>query len=83
MKEKAMNLKLIVRPIVGCLTHSHFWEGPCRAGHKEDMTVEAETKAADKAFADARETLKGVSDKISLLPAIDARYDEKFVVGED
>lgn len=83
MKEKAMNLKLIVRPIVGCLTHSHFREGPCRAGHKEDMTVEAETKAADKAFADARETLKGVSDKISLLPAIDARYDEKFVVGED
>ena len=83
MKEKAMNLKLVVRPIVGCLTHSHFWEGPCRAGHKENMTLEAETKAADKAFADAQETLRGVSDKITLLPAVDARYDEKFVVGED
>ncbi len=83
MKEKAMDLKLVVRPIVGCLTHSHFWEGPCRAGHKENMTLEAETKAADKAFADAQETLKGVSDKITLLPAVDARYDEKFVVGED
>lgn len=83
MKEKAMNLKLVVRPIVGCLTHSHFWEGPCRAGHKENMTLEAETKAADKAFADAQEILKGVSDKITLLPAVDARYDEKFVVGED
>lgn len=83
MKEKAMDLKLVVRPIVGCLTHSHFWEGPCRAGHKENMTLEAETKAADKAFADAQETLRGVSDKITLLPAVDARYDEKFVVGED
>lgn len=83
MKEKAMDLKLVVRPIVGCLTHSHFWEGPCRAGHKENMTLEAETKAADKAFANAQETLRGVSDKITLLPAVDARYDEKFVVGED
>lgn len=80
MKQKAMDTKLIARPIVGCLTHSHFWEGPCRAGRREDMTQEAETKAADKAFAAARETLKGVSDKIELLPAIDARYDEKFVV---
>ena len=83
MKQKAMDLKLVVRPIVGCLTHSHFWEGPCRAGHREDMTVEAETKAADKAFEAAKETLKGVSDKIELLRPIDARYDEKFVVGQD
>ena len=48
MKQKAMELKLVVRPIVGCLTHSHFWEGPCRAGHLEDMTPEAEKKAADR-----------------------------------
>ena len=48
MKQKAMDMKLVVKPLVGCLTHTHFWEGPCRAGHKEDMTVEAETKAADE-----------------------------------
>lgn len=47
MKQKAMEMKLVVRPLVGCLTHTHFWEGPCRAGRYEDMTVEAETKAAD------------------------------------
>lgn len=83
MKELAMKTKLIVRPVVGCLTHSHFWEGPCRAGRKEDMTAEAEKKAADAAFEAAKEVLKGVSDKIELLPAIDARYDEKFVVKND
>lgn len=78
-----MELKLVVRPIVGCLTHSHFWEGPCRAGYKKDMTPEAEKAAADKAFANAVETLKGATNEIAFLDAVDARYDEKFVVGRD
>jgi len=80
MKEKAMNVKLVVRPIVGCLTHSHFWEGPCRAGYAKDMTPEAEAAAADKAFHDAVEMLKGATAEIDMLPAVDARYDEKFLV---
>lgn len=83
MKEKAMNVKLVVRPIVGCLTHSHFWEGPCRAGYKEDMTTEAENAAADTAFKTAKEKLKDLTDEVALLEAVDARYDEKFVVGRD
>ena len=83
MKERAIDLKLVVRPIVGCLTHSHFWEGPCRAGYKEDMTPEAEAKAADAAFIAAKETLKKATPEIEFLEPIDARYDEKFVVGRD
>lgn len=83
MKELAMNTKLIVRPIVGCLTHSHFWEGPCRAGYKEDMTVEAESAAADKAFEEAKKVLEQATEEIQFLEAVDARYDEKFVVGRD
>ena len=83
MKQKAMETKLIVRPIVGCLTHSHFWEGPCRAGKKEHMTAEAEKAAADKGFASAVKKLEEATDEIEFLSAVDARYDEKFVVGED
>lgn len=83
MKQKAMDLKLVARPIVGCLTHSHFWEGPCRAGLKEDMTPEAEARFADAAFEAAKATLSQATDEIEFLPAVDARYDEKFVVGED
>lgn len=78
--KKAMDTKLVVRPIIGCLTHTHFWEGPCRAGHREDMTPEAETAAADKAYKDAVELLKGATDEIDFLPAVDARYNETFVV---
>lgn len=83
MKDLAMNTKLIVRPIVGCLTHSHFWEGPCRAGYKEDMTVEAESAAADQAFEAAKKVLEGATEEIHFLEAVDARYDEKFIVGRD
>ena len=56
--KKAMEQKLVVRPIVGCLTHSHFWEGPCRAGYAKDMTPEAENAAATAAFEAAKEELK-------------------------
>ena len=81
--KKAMETKLVVRPIVGCLTHSHFWEGPCRAGKRENMTNEAETAFAAKAFAAAKDKLSTLTPEVELLPAIDARYDEHFVVGED
>lgn len=75
-----MNLKLVVRPIVGCLTHTHFWEGPCRAGYAEDMTPEAETRAANEAFEAAKAVLRQATPEITMLPAIDARYNETFVV---
>lgn len=79
---KGLDVKLVVRPIVGCLTHSHFWEGPCRAGKKEDMSLEAETKLADASFNEAIKLLDGITDEITLLPPLDIRYDEKFVVEE-
>ncbi len=83
MKEKAMNLKLVVRPIVGCLTHTHFWEGPCRAGYAKDMTPEAEDAAATAAFEAAKQLLQQATPEIEMLPAIDARYNESFVVNRD
>ncbi|MBR1913527.1 MAG: hypothetical protein IJ827_01720, partial [Lachnospiraceae bacterium] len=83
MKKPAMEEKLVVRPIVGCLIHTHFWEGPCRAGHAEDMTKEAEAAAADKYFAQMAEELKKVTPEAELMPMVDARYTEKFVVSEE
>ena len=83
MKQKAMDMKLVVKPLVGCLTDTHFWEGPCRAGHKEDMTVEAETKAADEAFKNSVKGLKGVIDEVEFTEPVDVRYNESFVVDKD
>ena len=83
MKELAMKTKLVVRPIVGCLTHTHFWEGPCRAGYAKDMTPEAEARAAEAAFEAAKHTLLQATPEIEMLPAIDARYNETFVVSRE
>lgn len=83
MKKKAMDEKLVMRPIVGCLVHSHFWEGPCRAGHPENMTKEAEAKAADEYFAARKKELEDLTDEVELLPMLDVRYEEKFVVDKE
>ena len=83
MKQKAMDVKLVVRPLIGCLTHTHFWEGPCRAGRKEDMTVEAETKAADETFKSSVEALKDVISEVEFKEALDVRYNESFVVEKE
>ena len=83
MKQKAMDVKLVVRPLIGCLTHTHFWEGPCRAGRKEDMTVEAETKVADETFKSSVEALKDVISEVEFKEALDVRYNESFVVEKE
>ncbi len=80
MKSKGKDVKLVVRPIIGCLTHTHFWEGPCRAGYRKDMTPEAEKAAADRAFEEALKVLGGATSEMTLLDAVDARYNETFVV---
>ena len=77
------SVKLVVRPLIGCLTHTHFWEGPCRAGRKEDMTVEAETKVADETFKSSVEALKDVISEVEFKEALDVRYNESFVVEKE
>lgn len=83
MIKSALETKLVVRPLIGRLMHTHFWEGPCRAGIPEEMTVEKETEAADKGFAEAVKILKQVTEEITFLEPIDVRYTENFVVNEE
>lgn len=78
--KKAIEEKLVIRPLIGCLVHTHFWEGPCRAGYAENMTNEAESAAADKLFESAKQQLAGITAKVEQLPALDVRYFEDFIV---
>ncbi len=80
MKELAMNTKLIIRPIVGSLTHSHFWEGPCRAGRYEDMQPDIELANAIKDFERLDRALReSITHDVTLLDTIHAVYREDFI----
>lgn len=50
MIKKAMETKLNIKPVMGILVHSDFWEGPCRAGIKEEMMPDVEMENAQKRF---------------------------------
>jgi hypothetical protein len=51
MVNSALSVRLNVKPMAGYLIHTGFWEGPCRAGKREDLDPEAEKRAASKHFA--------------------------------
>lgn len=80
--EKAIDCKLNVKPLLGILVHSDYWEGPCRAGRKEDLQHDAEMAAAQAKFARVREQLAGLAPQIHLLEPTFVPYDESFVVSE-
>lgn len=83
MKKLAKETKLIVRPVVGTLTHSHFWEGPCRAGRYEDMQPEREREDAKSLFSYCMGKLKCLTDEVTLLEAVHAVYQEDFIVPKE
>ncbi len=84
MKKLAMDEKLVMRPIVGCLVHSHFWEGPCRAGHKEDMTHEAGWNFGAEGDMEYDAIKKFIGIRYLLMPYIysmaAAVYHENFTI---
>lgn len=82
MIEKAIKCKLNVKPVVGFLVHTKFWEGPCRAGKKEDMTPEAELKAAKEAFEIVKKDLEQVIPQVNILEPLMIPYIETLVVDD-
>lgn len=85
MIQKAMNVKLNVKPLMGILVHSDFWEGPCRGGVKEEMTPEAEMRRARELFETYQERLHKISmenSDICMMKPVFVPYNESFVVDE-
>lgn len=73
-----------IRPLVGFLQHSAFWEGPCRAGKKENLMPEAEKAWAKENFPKFIDRLKGVNaDEIEILEPIAVPYLENLTVPQE
>lgn len=82
MIHKAMDVKLVVKPLMGILVHTHFWEGPCRAGIRENMEPEAEMRIAREKFEKCKQLLVGLDPEVELLEPVLVPYYQSFVVDE-
>lgn len=83
MVKSAMEVKLNVKPLMGYMSHTEFWEGPCRGGIREEMTPEAERKKGKEFFAMFKEALAQVDPRINLLEPLLVNYNEDFIVSDE
>ncbi len=83
MVKSAMTCKLNVKPIMGYLMHSDFWEGPCRAGIREEMTPEAEKERGQLIFDRYKEMMGNLPEEINLMEPVLASYLEDFIMPEE
>ena len=83
MINKATDVKLNIKPLMGYMSHTEFWEGPCRGGIREEMTPEAEIAKGLKYFEMYKEALKSVTPNINILEPVFVNYNEDFVVNQD
>ena len=83
MIKKAMDVKLNLKPLMGVLVHSDFWEGPCRGGIKEEMMPEAEMKRAKANFEKCKKVLEYLDPEVNILEPVFVPYYEKFVVADE
>lgn len=80
MIRRAMDCRLNVKPLMGILVHTDFWEGPCRAGIKEDMLPDAERRIAREKYEKCKEVLKELIPEVNVLDPVFVPYVESFVV---
>ena len=80
----AMKSQLTIKPLVGFLMHSDFWEGPCRAGKREDLSPEAERRQAAVKFEEyQRELQQDMIPQVNLLEPLMVPYLENLIVEEN
>lgn len=78
-----MNVTLNIKPLMGYMSHTEFWEGPCRGGIREEMTPEAEIAKGMKYFEMYKAALKSVNPHINFLEPLFVNYNEDFVVSDE
>ena len=83
MTDSAMTCKLNVKPMMGYMMHTDFWEGPCRGGIREEMTPQAERARGEALFKKYKETLSKLPAEINLMEPVMVPYVEDFIISDD
>ena len=83
MIRRAMDVTLNVKPLMGILVHTDFWEGPCRAGIREEMMPDAERRTAREKFEKCKEVLEHLIPQVRVLEPVFFPYTEAFLQEEE
>jgi len=83
--KKSIDTKLVIQPIIGIMVHEYVFEGPCRFGSGEELTLEYDRMVgADgfKAFRDNLEKFIIPEEDFRMLEPIIHEITESFEVTE-
>ena len=69
--QKAANVKLVIQPVIGIMVHEYVFEGPCRFGEGDTLTLEFDRDISGKRvlmqdiFSDSAEDVTAGVQRVS------------------
>ena len=82
---KAKDTKLVVQPVIGIMVHEYVFEGPCRFGEGDALTLEFDRMVGADGFKDFRKNLaKYIApvEEFEMLEPISCEITEAFEITE-
>ncbi len=82
--KKARDIKLVVQPVMSVMVHEYVFEGPCRFGSGEELTVEFDRmNGAEgyRVFKKKLEELKKVQE-LEILEPVECEINESFEISD-
>lgn len=83
--KKAKDVKLVVQPVIGIMVHEYVFEGPCRFGEGDALTLEFDRMVGADGFRAFRENLKKYIAPVTefeMLEPVSYEITESFEVTE-
>ena len=82
---KARDVKLVIQPVIGIMVHEYVFEGPCRFGAGETLTLEFDRMVGADGYKDFRANLKKYiepEEDFEMLEPVSYEITESFEVTE-
>ena len=82
---RAQDVKLVIQPVIGIMVHEYVFEGPCRFGGGETLTLEFDRMVGADGYKDFRANLKKYiepEEDFQMLEPVSCEITESFEVTE-
>ena len=82
---RAQDVKLVIQPVIGIMVHEYVFEGPCRFGGGEALTLEFDRMVGADGYKDFRANLKKYiepEEDFEMFEPVSCEITESFEVTE-